>query len=202
MAKPVILCVGPRGSRGTIWPGVIEACHNVHKGLSQDPYNGVHLSFEMMNMLRMQHQQGHHEPLIKLLLGTHRLATNPRDKVFALLGIYDEPNGVNINYTDATNDVFESAARYSISQYFADLVSTAIQPLSKLGLPSWVPNWEVERKNICYYGYSCATTLKWSISEQFTPGLLTARGMHFGTIQDMGKAVDVFPVSHLTILKD
>jgi hypothetical protein len=202
VAKRVSVWCGPMRISWDDLAWCIEACGDAYEGLSHDPYNGVTFDFYIMNRLRKKHQEGKHEPLIKLLVGTQRLATNPRDKIFALLGICDTPDGVEIDYISSTNQVFESAARFSISQGFADLVFTAVQPSFESTLPSWVPDWQTQRQNVPYWGYSCATTLDWDVSGPSTPGLFTAKGLHFGTIEDMGIVADAPPIPHLAVLRD
>ena len=91
-------------------------------------------------------------PLVTLLLANQGcLATDPRDKIFAMLGMatdviqLDRAEGLPIwpNYSKSVAEVFTEFAK-SCLDYFdtLDILAAKIWEVDGLKLPSWVPNWE------------------------------------------------------------
>jgi hypothetical protein len=85
-------------------------------------------------------------PLLKMLRST--LATNPRDKVFAICGLAADvgPNGLHIpiDYSRSPSELYRSVAVAVLKQDSSlDLlqVSRPSCSTSVLDLPSWVPDW-------------------------------------------------------------
>ena len=80
-----------------------------------------------------------------------RLATDPRDKAYALLGVSDlaRPfNGqkIDIDYSKSTKEVYTDFARGlttldSIAYSDLDILLSARPPSKEVGWPSWVPDW-------------------------------------------------------------
>jgi len=93
-----------------------------------------------MSIVRKAYKSSKPQQLIKLSLGLDRLAIDPRDLVFALLGISDEPTAVNISYTDPVETILEAAAMLAINQGLVDLTLTAVQPSQRPTLASWAPD--------------------------------------------------------------
>jgi len=96
-----------------------------------------------------------------LLMTRPARATDPRDKVFAFLGLCGEteqpdkwPGALRPDYSRSIKEVFRDATRYcietskSLSVLYA-LHHVVSQPIGKnLGLPSWVPRWDAEHSPI------------------------------------------------------
>jgi hypothetical protein len=202
VTEPAVIWCGPERIPWDDMTWILEQCEKSYKGISYSPLNGVDEDFKKMSIVRSFYKSGEPEALIKLLLGLDRLATDPRDRVFALLGISSEPYGVKVSYTDSVETVFEGAARLAFRQGLADLVFCAVQPSERSRLPSWVPDFELTRKIPPLAGYSCARSSEWKINLLSGPGLLTVQGFQFSAISNIGKAADIIPVPHLTILRD
>lgn len=85
----------------------------------------------------------HHNDLLSLLARFCRqLATDPRDKIYSLLGMV-EPNSHNslrVDYTLTWTEVFRDAAIYVIGDR-NDLEVLMYAGSSETELPSWVPDW-------------------------------------------------------------
>ncbi|KAI0410534.1 HET-domain-containing protein [Xylaria grammica] len=86
----------------------------------------------------------------------HRQATDPRDKVYGLLGIVDDADNISINYSSSAETVYEESTRGIISKTRnLDLFCHTIQVSNESGLrgrgssrlpslPSWVPDWDAD----------------------------------------------------------
>jgi hypothetical protein len=199
--------------RATIWCGparlswdnmawIIEQSKLAHKGLSYEPYSTADYDYRQGEHVRGFYKCGQPPELIKRLLGVSRFATDPRDQVFALLGCSNEPAGVEINYNDTVETVFENAARLTIRHGLLDFLLAAVHPLQRLTLPSWIPDFDRQRNFFPLVDYSCGKALEWNIAPFTSPGVLTLRGLQFSVIANVGRAVDKTPVPHLTILYD
>jgi len=83
-------------------------------------------------------------PLLELLL-THKSknSTDPRDKVYALVGISSSQKSFGpIDYSLSMRDVFTHTARHIItSTKRLDVICVKQQDENQYDLPSWVPNW-------------------------------------------------------------
>ncbi|KAF4970554.1 hypothetical protein FSARC_2463 [Fusarium sarcochroum] len=81
-----------------------------------------------------------------------RLATDPRDKVFALLGISDED--MPVDYSISVKDAYTQATDTIIKLGFEDLgvIWSARQRNSEPGWPSWVPDWRLKTGTGCQWG--------------------------------------------------
>jgi hypothetical protein len=74
-------------------------------------------------------------------------SSDPRDKIYALVGLSmarDDPNFV-IDYSASIRQVYISAAKYIIiSSQSLDGIFSTKRGIDQFGLPSWVPDWNVE----------------------------------------------------------
>lgn len=90
------------------------------------------------------------ESLLDLLWNTqHRKATDPRDRVFALLGLHTDLSNHELsfeaNYRKSTIEVYQDLARFSISHLpRLDVLSYVfhVDSLLTSGSPSWCPRWD------------------------------------------------------------
>jgi hypothetical protein len=71
-------------------------------------------------------------------------ATDPRDKVFAFLGIADQIGGppVAVDYTKSVEEVYIATARHLMqASNPVEVLSSVQKKWSELSMPSWVPDW-------------------------------------------------------------
>lgn len=88
-----------------------------------------------------------------LMLVRNREATDDRDKVFGILGMFctEDCLGVFPDYTIDTNEVYLRCARNIIlHQNSLALFSYCSGPLQDAGLPSWVPDWRLCRQTAVF----------------------------------------------------
>jgi hypothetical protein len=94
--------------------------------------------------------QANQEPRIDMsilqLLASHRaaLATDPRDKVYGLLGLVGEEMslGIEVDYSLSTVDIYVKAATSIIeASNYLDILSVPRPAQANLLLPTWVPDW-------------------------------------------------------------
>ncbi|SPJ71724.1 uncharacterized protein FTOL_01452 [Fusarium torulosum] len=137
-----------------------------------------------------------------------REATDPRDKVYGFLGISQGVSTDSINYNLTTAEVFEATTREFL-QYREnlDLLSHCVDfQLSRRGkkssgLPSWVPDWGVERVSmggdldVMVYRipfldtYKACGQLKYTPSTDLDKGMLSVSGVLCDVIETVGGEV-------------
>ncbi len=71
----------------------------------------------------------------------HCKSTDPRDKIFALLGLVIEPSELSADYTRSKEDVYKWLARSIIERDSCLDVLSGVQGKPGQGLSSWVPDW-------------------------------------------------------------
>jgi len=89
------------------------------------------------------------EDLLSVLYrGRNCSATNPRDKVYALLGLIDQrvSDAITVDYNQSPEDTFISLAVYLLgTQRRIDiLLHVKDQSLDTRSFPSWVPRWDTK----------------------------------------------------------
>ncbi|KAH9890177.1 heterokaryon incompatibility protein-domain-containing protein [Xylariomycetidae sp. FL2044] len=88
-------------------------------------------------------------------------ASDPRDKVYAMLGLVNLSRlpGVKPDYTLSISEVYIAAARAMIleEQGLAVFSSATSRPITQ-DLPSWVPDWRVPRRTAYLHGYDWPAT--------------------------------------------
>ncbi|KAF4439654.1 HET-domain-containing protein [Fusarium austroafricanum] len=127
------------------------------------------------------------------------LSTDPRDKAFALLSLFDavgpskSTQGFVADYSISTSETFVRLASYLLqSAKVGTQLLSAIEPGSTLdGLPSWVPDWSLRPAEPSLALRDCFETginsiIHWSASFTcYSPKLLSAT-----TLQVTGMHVD------------
>ncbi|TVY25852.1 Heterokaryon incompatibility protein 6,OR allele [Lachnellula hyalina] len=86
-------------------------------------------------------------PLVYLLRSLRKFgATDPRDKVFALLGIASDAKalGLHCDYKKSCEDVYCEVARALIQNGHYDILSLGNLSKGSVGLPSWSPDWSIK----------------------------------------------------------
>jgi hypothetical protein len=87
------------------------------------------------------------------------LATDPRDKVFALLGVVGNPDSISVetDYRLSTQEVYLSVAIHNLEKLRdLELLANAGvgSALENPKLPSWVPDCEYCRERLSYFRLS------------------------------------------------
>jgi len=168
--------------------------------VSANPYNGLDFDFAQLHVVRAMYRKGEPWKLFELVHGLDRLATDPRDLVFALVGISDDPGGTDISYKKTVGQVYEEAAKRAIAMGRADLVFQLRRYPPTMGMPTWVPDWRQLPPSSPLAGHSCATSSSWTIEDGPGPGLLTLQGACFSTVEALGDAAGRDDVRHFELL--
>ncbi|KAF2491689.1 HET-domain-containing protein [Lophium mytilinum] len=122
--------------------------------------------------------------------------SDPRDRVFALLGLADDAAEFHEfpDYTMSCKDVYTKTARKLIDQGLIDLLSCCQSPnLSQTNVPTWVPDWHLAIHTSGILGpllesRFCASA-KISSRQKIShggPNLLTMRGIYVDTVKEFG----------------
>jgi hypothetical protein len=72
--------------------------------------------------------------------------SDPRDKIYALVGLSTTRNDSHfvIDYSASVRQVFTDAAKYILkSSQRLDVICSTTRTVDEFGLPSWVPNWNI-----------------------------------------------------------
>jgi hypothetical protein len=85
----------------------------------------------------------------------HRQATDPRDKVFAMVGLVDDINHslfpFCINYNLSVEEIYINLVKYTVNlSNRLDIlieVRSSQKTRSKFSLPTWCPNWDLGHEN-------------------------------------------------------
>jgi hypothetical protein len=139
------------GDREIAWDVMANGLFAVHEAqlmsLLGEGYNHV----VRLQAFRERLAAGNELVLATLLVSAQNcLATDPRDKIFALLGIGSDTSRireatkilVTPNYKRPVAEVFTEFARTCIDHYgFFDILSSKVFEEATDGLPSWVPDW-------------------------------------------------------------
>lgn len=102
-----------------------------------------------LTLARSRFELGGGFELLQLLLDTWRRgATDPRDKVFAILHLVNDeiPHSMRPDYSKSISIIYGEVVQYLITQYgnLDVLLYAHINPESSI--PSWCPNWYLERR--------------------------------------------------------
>jgi len=143
------------------------------------------------------------------LLHQHRdcEATDPRDKVYGLLGMSGDGEAMKIfpDYTRSVEDVYRDLAeKYVVATGSLDIICACRFPRKFENLPSWVPDWSTDQTvpGICINERFCGgDSFKGSRSGQverysaagltraqfeISGNILSAKGFAFGNILELG----------------
>lgn len=139
-------------------PGVYKQILRSKLGVGIGP---MYLDLTRMKIAAGRHQEHlegkNQKPPLRQLLDTHRFSksTDPRDKVYAFLGLAcrdmapfrSNPKALTPNYNLSVQEVYTEAARVLMSSYRNLSLLSHVQDPSKTrlsNLPSWVPDYSVK----------------------------------------------------------
>jgi hypothetical protein len=135
------------GGGSLLWQDFLRVVHYPH-------YNGK-IRIENigrvtgLEKIRLGWNNGKRQPLRDLLWDTrYRYATDPRDKIYSLLGLMGDPMNklLQPDYTKSVSEVFSNATHHLVAQH------TSLDPICgqqiqgrREDLPSWVPDYTLNR---------------------------------------------------------
>jgi hypothetical protein len=135
------------------------------KGTGPDEFKAAESKSEILwlNVMRTMIQKGRFPLLVELLeVARRRMATDPRDRIFALRGMISDGDSdyIKPNYDLDTSEVFLKAARHFAFHGGHSLDFPAecgtLQQLS--GLPSWMPKPDCQQGRRCLKSRQESTT--------------------------------------------
>lgn len=132
------------GDTAVEWTGLMQGEY-----LRQIYTSSYYETFPTLFRLGRQHYLGVANLLDALLLGRSCNASDPRDKVFALLGIVSEESRLPANYSLSTAEVYTQIAMHLLKgqQWGLDVILGNLchrsheSRIQIKDLPSWVPDW-------------------------------------------------------------
>lgn len=132
------------GDAAVEWTGLMQGEY-----LRQLYSSSYYETFPTLFRLRRQHHLGGATLLDALLLGRGCNASDPRDKVFGLLGIVSEKSRPRADYSLSTAEVYTQVAMYlpkvqrrALNVILGNLCRRSDEARAQIkDLPSWVPNW-------------------------------------------------------------
>ncbi|KAK0108148.1 hypothetical protein ONS95_002970 [Cadophora gregata] len=143
----------------------------------------------------------YHSSMLELLglVSGYTYATDPRDRIFGLLGVAPDARslGINVAYDKAVHEVFEDAARALLKNNYTDVLSWCrSRSKSNRTLPTWVPDFSMplpeplgsykHRGQPWEPLFNASGTNEVKISASNKPGQLTMSGIIVDTIETVG----------------
>ncbi|KAH6713313.1 heterokaryon incompatibility protein-domain-containing protein [Leptodontidium sp. MPI-SDFR-AT-0119] len=143
----------------------------------------------------------YHSSMLELLslVSSYTNATDPRDKVFGLLGVAPDAEtlDIKVDYSKKAHEVFEDTARALLKSGFTDVLSwTRSRLKSEINLPTWVPDFSSSLPEpLGSYKcrappwkplFSASGTREVQVSTNDKPGQLTMSGFIVDTIEEVG----------------
>lgn len=142
-------------------------------GLSQSVFGDIADCMTASSRFYANAPEREHPYLSTVLPLTRKLeATDPRDKVFAMLGLVDVSRlrGIKPDYTLSVAEVYTSCTRAMIVQEQGLSVFSSVTGKAKgQDLPSWVPDWRAPRRTAYLYGYDWPATTNFYELNQHAP---------------------------------
>ncbi|MCJ1332768.1 hypothetical protein MMC10_009462 [Thelotrema lepadinum] len=181
-----------------------QACHTVEAfGLAPSLASTGKEDDLVRHMGRLQdyvrNNPSHHDLKLFSLLSARRscLATDPRDKVFALIGLANDAQDLSPDYSKSVKEVYSQTAEHIL--YVNNNIGLLNEVKSlQLGseLPSWVPDWSVCPKVMLLASTNSNGTKRYRASGTSYPSftiatkekLLSIRGVSFDKVsQHLGR---------------
>ena len=140
--RATIIC----GDEKVIWEDLLESAFLISEGVIHSDMEGSDVgNITTIDSFRIQVRDGEEFDLFVLLkLSRRSLATDLRDKVYALLGIAQECDreAIKPDYNLSTAELYHRIALYFIERdKTIDVISQAGYGRLIADLPSWVPDW-------------------------------------------------------------
>lgn len=142
--RAIVTC----GDDRVIWEDLLESARLISEGMIHRDMEGPSVgNITTIDSFRIQVRDGEEFDLFVLMkLSRPSLATDPRDKVYALLGIAQECDreAIKPDYGISTTELYRSIALYFIERdKTLDVLSQAGYGRLIADLPSWVPDWSL-----------------------------------------------------------
>jgi hypothetical protein len=138
-------CLVYCGSHVVAWDDMTKAALCLE--LDEDRQVEAHRVVQMIRRLRERTAHVPGRRLLDLLSQTYNLqCSNPRDKVYGLLGLASDIDVEELSpdYSLTCQEVYISMTKYCIRKYQSLAVLSCVRnPKTLSGLPSWVPDWNV-----------------------------------------------------------
>jgi Heterokaryon incompatibility protein (HET) len=196
-AKARLIC----GTQKTDWRTLVRLIHFVIKnGLVADLGTTVYFGMviDIMEAIRDSHttHASKGPALLELLEKTQICsATDPRDRVFALLGIASDgaSTGVVVDYSLEYSELYKQLANYNLAfQQSLSYLSLSGYQLRTPHLPSWVPDWSLNanpapRSSLAGQGFKASGDAKSNISISPDGRELNTTGYVVETVYRVGK---------------
>ncbi|KAI0145288.1 heterokaryon incompatibility protein-domain-containing protein [Xylariaceae sp. FL1272] len=137
----------------------------------------------------------HFDPLWMLNRARHMGATDPRDKVYAVLGLIDPERQTELYTPDYTISVGEcykrSAVAIMLEKKNLDVLMINRSPESQLAAASWVPDWDCSRQTVAasffrdddkYRPFCASTSAQYDVQNRVEGDVLILSGYEFDSI--------------------
>jgi hypothetical protein len=125
----------------------------------------------------LERRHSHTDLLFALTTTRNSLATDPRDKIYGLLGLLNEPRYESLvpNYDLTPEEVFINTTVFLISTHRSLAVLSCVETRDADGpLPSWVPDWSsqtsLQPTQPCFQHSTVWNDYPW-LSNKLHPGL-------------------------------
>jgi hypothetical protein len=176
-----------------------ESAADIGKELNLDELPAMNL--QIYSGLFLRHETGafFRNPLPMLLrslyiesTGCNNEATDPRDKIFAVLALVD-PLGIVPDYRKSVEEVYIEAAKAMVLKGGAELLCLPQQKDPKYKLPTWVVDWSVQEERVAdWLDYQSSGGVEPDVSFPGERGtlptpIMSIKGVRVGTIDSTGK---------------
>ncbi|KAI9878947.1 MAG: hypothetical protein M1830_010065 [Pleopsidium flavum] len=203
-AVATVMC----GSQTVPWQDLVKVCQ-CQVG-SHDPEHEAHSSMLAIETQRERHERRLQSPFINiLLLCSDFNCTDPRDKIFGLLGLTTDAGDPMLapDYSLSVQEVYGKVTRFLMTRDKSLAVLGDVkEPKSLQGLPTWTPDWSIPLATQKTLGsrfrgrYDAAQSTQASV--QFSDDLRTLflDGVVVDSIYALGDILLSLPFHHLKIL--
>jgi hypothetical protein len=135
------------GESSIYWSSFLQVVHYLHYTCKIRLENIGRVTG--LEKIRLGYNQGKRQPLRDLLWDTrYRRASDPRDKIYSLLGLMGDPMSklLQPDYTKSVSEVYSNATHHLVAQHSSLDPICGQQVQGRRGdLPSWVPDYSLNR---------------------------------------------------------